>query len=112
MQIAGKMTSDHMFALGDVAETEGPKMARAALAQVHIVHGNLMAMIKGRKAKATYVPDLKMEGSLHLTLGRVRVSSNACIVKQCANSITEGLGYMVPDLFRRRDAHPWRRREG
>ncbi|TKX25891.1 pyridine nucleotide-disulfide oxidoreductase-like protein 1 [Elsinoe australis] len=70
MQIAGKMTSDHMFALGDVAETEGPKMARAALAQVHIVHGNLMAMIKGRKAKATYVPDLKMEGSLHLTLGR------------------------------------------
>lgn len=112
MQIAGKMTSDHMFALGDVAETEGPKMARAALAQVHIVHGNLMAMIKGKQARATYVPDLKMEGSLHLTLGRVRTSSNPCIIQQRTDCITEGLGHMVPDLFRRRDAHPWRRREG
>lgn len=61
----------HVFALGDVAETGGPKMGRAGLFQGEVIVQNILAMICGRAPTATYVPNLIIEGALKLTLGKV-----------------------------------------
>ncbi|KAH6710955.1 hypothetical protein BKA61DRAFT_107045 [Leptodontidium sp. MPI-SDFR-AT-0119] len=61
-------TFNHIFALGDVAETGGPKFARAGGAQAEIVRANIVASIKG-KALSDYVPSA-LEGSLKLSLGK------------------------------------------
>jgi apoptosis-inducing factor 2 len=72
LQIAnGKGAEARAFALGDVAETDGPKMARAAWYQAEIVRQNILALIRGQKPSSTYVPNLEVEGSLKLTLGKV-----------------------------------------
>ena len=60
----------HVFSLGDVAETGGPKMARAAFYQTEVVRRNIMSMIKGRPAEAVYAPQESIEGALKLTLGK------------------------------------------
>lgn len=65
----------HIFALGDVAETGGPRMSRAGMAQAEIVLQNILAMIWEREPSATYKPNLLLEGALKLTLGKVRVFS-------------------------------------
>lgn len=71
LQIAnGKGAEARTFALGDVAETDGPKMARAAWYQAEIVRQNILALIRGQKPSSTYVPNMEVEGSLKLTLGR------------------------------------------
>ncbi|TVY16148.1 Fe-regulated protein 8, partial [Lachnellula arida] len=59
----------NIFSLGDVAETGGPKMARAGMVQADIVQGNILALIKGSTLK-TYKP-MSIEGSLKLSLGKV-----------------------------------------
>jgi NADH dehydrogenase FAD-containing subunit len=64
---------DHIFALGDVAETGGPRMARAGMMQAEIVRGNIVALIKG-KTLVDYKP-LALEGALKLSLGKVRTCS-------------------------------------
>jgi NADH dehydrogenase FAD-containing subunit len=61
----------HIFALGDVADTEGPKMARASLFQAEIVLQNILAMINNRSPTEIYTPNLFVEGAIKLTLGRV-----------------------------------------
>ena len=61
---------DHIFALGDVAETGGPRMGRAGMMQAEIVCQNILAMIKGKKLDE-YIP-LALEGALKLSLGKVR----------------------------------------
>jgi NADH dehydrogenase FAD-containing subunit len=61
---------DHIFAFGDVAETGGPKMARAGMMQAEIVCGNTVSLIKGKKL-VEYTP-LALEGALKLSLGKVR----------------------------------------
>ncbi|PVH88900.1 putative AMID-like mitochondrial oxidoreductase [Cadophora sp. DSE1049] len=69
---AGTSTaSPNIFALGDVAETRGPKFARAGSAQAEIVRGNIVALIegKGEKKLQEYVPSV-LEGSLKLSLGK------------------------------------------
>lgn len=61
----------HIFALGDVADTKGPKMARAGFAQADIAARNIVALIEDRDAHAIYVPQSDVEGALRLTLGKV-----------------------------------------
>ncbi|CAG8893665.1 unnamed protein product [Penicillium egyptiacum] len=59
----------NIFALGDVAETEGPKMGRTAMAQAELVCKNILALIKGTKLRP-YEPKA-IDGMLNLTLGLV-----------------------------------------
>lgn len=62
--------ADNVFALGDVAETGGPKMARAGFFQSMIVAENIVSMINGKLPPRTYQPVLMMEGPIKLTLGK------------------------------------------
>ncbi|KAH7394626.1 putative amid-like NADH oxidoreductase [Pyrenochaeta sp. MPI-SDFR-AT-0127] len=57
----------NIFALGDIAEIDAPKMARAAMTQADIVSANIVAMIKGAKVQ-DYEPTT-IEGFLKLSLG-------------------------------------------
>jgi hypothetical protein len=57
------------FALGDVAETGGPRMARAGMMQAEIMRENTVVLIK-RKKLAEYT-SLALEGALKLSLGKV-----------------------------------------
>ncbi|EFE43000.1 AMID-like mitochondrial oxidoreductase, putative [Trichophyton verrucosum HKI 0517] len=59
-----------VFALGDVAETEGTLMARSAYFQARVVGENILSMIRGSDPKAKYVPNLAIEGALKLTVGK------------------------------------------
>ncbi|KAK4496734.1 hypothetical protein PRZ48_012717 [Zasmidium cellare] len=63
----------NIFALGDVAETRGPKMARAAFFQASVVQKNIVSMIGGMKPSAVYKPQPTIEGSLKLTIGKTEV---------------------------------------
>ncbi len=72
LQITGpEDTYRNVFAFGDVAETEGPKMARAGIVQADIVSDNLNALIRGHEPVASYKPRPGIEGALKLTLGKV-----------------------------------------
>jgi NADH dehydrogenase FAD-containing subunit len=66
--------SSHIFAIGDVAETKGPKMARAGMFQAEAVQKNIAALIKGQQASKVYAP-MDVEGSIKLTLGQVSTLS-------------------------------------
>ncbi|KAH8895839.1 FAD/NAD(P)-binding domain-containing protein [Thozetella sp. PMI_491] len=59
-----------VFALGDVAETGGAKMARAALIQADVVSSNINSRVRGTEPNAIYHPQLMVEGALKLTLGK------------------------------------------
>jgi NADH dehydrogenase FAD-containing subunit len=64
-------TLPHVFAFGDVAETEGPKMARASYFQSEVVCQNILLLITGKKILKEYKPNFTFEGSIKLTLGTV-----------------------------------------
>jgi len=66
-KLDAKLTN--IFAVGDVAETGGPKMARAGLMQAEIARNNIVALIRGKSLK-DYVP-VPLEASLKLSLGKV-----------------------------------------
>jgi NADH dehydrogenase FAD-containing subunit len=66
------LESSHIFAVGDVAETKGPKMARAGMFQAEVVQENISVLIKGEQATKIYTP-MDVEGSIKLTLGQVRI---------------------------------------
>jgi NADH dehydrogenase FAD-containing subunit len=75
LQIAAAPTEHrNIFALGDVAETGGPKMARAGYLQAEVVCSNIIAMINGEEPPQKYRP-IAMEGSTKLTLGKVSLST-------------------------------------
>jgi len=59
----------NMYALGDVAETEGPKMARAGGFQAEVVRNNIIASIQGKRL-VDYKPTA-LEGAIKLSLGKV-----------------------------------------
>lgn len=61
----------HIFAVGDVAETGGPKMARAGYFQADVVANNIVGLIENRAPLRVYKPNRMVEGSLKLSLGRV-----------------------------------------
>lgn len=62
---------DNIFALGDVSDSGGPKMARAAECQSHIVASNIVSLIKSSTARDIYQPVMAVEGAIKLTLGKV-----------------------------------------
>lgn len=64
------MSHPDIFALGDVAETNGAKMARAGMQQAEITQANILALINGAKRLKDYVPSYA-EGALKLSLGKV-----------------------------------------
>ncbi|KAH8656586.1 oxidoreductase [Tricladium varicosporioides] len=60
----------HVFALGDVAETSGPKMARAGMMQAEIVRNNIASLISGKEKGLKEYKPMAMEGALKLSLGK------------------------------------------
>jgi hypothetical protein len=46
-------------------------MARAGFLQADIAQRNIVALIKGLRADAVYIPQVDFEGSIKLTLGKV-----------------------------------------
>lgn len=91
----------HIFALGDVAETPGPKMARAGMMQADIVVSNILSLIKGKEASNDYKPHF-MEGALKLSLGR-----DESVMYMMQNS---GKDILVPTKSKSEDldiAHAW-----
>ncbi|KAH6665721.1 putative amid-like NADH oxidoreductase [Halenospora varia] len=60
----------HVFALGDVAETSGPKMARAGMMQAEIVRDNIAGLIAGKEKGLKEYKPMAMEGALKLSLGK------------------------------------------
>jgi NADH dehydrogenase FAD-containing subunit len=60
----------NIFALGDVAQSGGPKQARAGFIQGEIVTKNLLRLMRGGPAVDKYVPHF-IENTLNLTLGKV-----------------------------------------
>jgi NADH dehydrogenase FAD-containing subunit len=72
-------TVPHVFALGDVADTEGPKMGRAAFFQAFVVRDNILSLIAGRNKLKDYSPIPEIEGALKLTLGKVSASVNVLV---------------------------------
>lgn len=71
MQIQDSNLNPRIFALGDVAKTDGPRMARAAREQADVVTLNILSMIKQQKPSTLYSPQI-YEGVIKLTLGKVR----------------------------------------
>ncbi|WZH46776.1 Apoptosis-inducing factor [Fusarium acuminatum] len=61
-------TRQNIFAVGDVAQSGGPKQARAAMIQVEVAVRNILSLIKDKSAKEAYVPQY-FENTLQLTLG-------------------------------------------
>ncbi|KAF1965003.1 FAD/NAD(P)-binding domain-containing protein, partial [Bimuria novae-zelandiae CBS 107.79] len=57
----------HVFALGDVTATGGPKMARSALFQAEVVVKNILSLIKGTSKLEAYKPNFLLEGAIKLT---------------------------------------------
>ena len=62
----------NIFAIGDVADTGGPKMARAGMVQAEVVQRNIQRLIHGASdSLEVYTPNF-LEGALKLSLGKVR----------------------------------------
>ena len=70
-----------IFAVGDVANTGGPKMARTSLFQTETVVSNITSLIQSKKPTSEYQPT-DMEGSIVLTLGKVS-RSGLCLYIVC-----------------------------
>ncbi|KAK7038145.1 apoptosis-inducing factor 2 [Favolaschia claudopus] len=67
------ISNPRIFAIGDVAEHGGARMARAAEMQSWVVLDNIIDMVHNRLPSATYKPLMGIEGSIKLTLGKSRV---------------------------------------
>ncbi|KFY47074.1 hypothetical protein V495_02114 [Pseudogymnoascus sp. VKM F-4514 (FW-929)] len=59
-----------IFAFGDVADHNGPRMARAGWMQAGVVLDNILSMIGGQAPWRIYQPDEFIEGAIKLTLGK------------------------------------------
>ncbi|KAF1847080.1 FAD/NAD(P)-binding domain-containing protein [Cucurbitaria berberidis CBS 394.84] len=70
LQPAGDSAFPNIFALGDVAEHGGPRMARAVHVQAGIVRDNILELIKGRSPSHEYSPQRWIEGSIQMTVGK------------------------------------------
>ncbi|KZF19397.1 putative amid-like NADH oxidoreductase [Xylona heveae TC161] len=68
LQVASEEHAN-IFVLGDVAETGGPKMARAGLVQSEVVRENIVRLIKDKGNLKEYTPK-SIEGTIKLTLGK------------------------------------------
>ncbi|TGO81440.1 hypothetical protein BPOR_1153g00030 [Botrytis porri] len=62
----------NIFAIGDVAATNGPKMAFAGMAQAEVACSNILSLIRGyRNTLQPYIPTF-IEGKTKLSLGKDR----------------------------------------
>ncbi|RAO67690.1 uncharacterized protein BHQ10_003702 [Talaromyces amestolkiae] len=62
--------SSNVFAMGDVAETGGSRMASAGFFQTETILQNIYTMIRGKTPSSVYKPCLVIEGRLKLSLGK------------------------------------------
>ncbi|KAB5584864.1 putative AMID-like mitochondrial oxidoreductase [Coniochaeta sp. 2T2.1] len=69
LQVTGDKPYPNIFALGDVAESGGPKMGRAGAFQAEIVCQNIISRIYDQEPRAIYRPN-EAEGAIKLTLGK------------------------------------------
>lgn len=76
-----------VFAFGDVADTGGPKMARAAYFQSEIIVQNILSLIKGEQILKEYRPNVAFEGSIKLTLGKVGLQAPFFPEGPCSHDI-------------------------
>lgn len=76
-----------MFAIGDVAKTGGPRMARAAREQGDVVTSNILSMINGQKPSTLYRHQI-YEGVIKLTLGKVRQALDLDLIRGHASRLT------------------------
>lgn len=65
--------STNIFALGDVAEHGGPRMARAVFMQSGVVRNNILDLIRGQGPSQKYTPQVWVEGLIQLTVGKVSI---------------------------------------
>ncbi|KAH7371024.1 hypothetical protein BKA66DRAFT_611676 [Pyrenochaeta sp. MPI-SDFR-AT-0127] len=70
LAVPDKTVFSNIFALGDVAEHGGPRMARAVFMQAGIVRDNVLDLIAGRVASRRYSPSVGIEGAIQLTIGK------------------------------------------
>ena len=76
-----------MFAVGDVAKTDGPRMARAAREQADVITHNILSMINQQKPSTLYSPQI-YEGVIKLTLGKVRQALALDPIRGPASNLT------------------------
>lgn len=84
---------ENIFAVGDVAKTGGPRMARAARAQADIITSNILSMINEQKPSTLYSPQI-YESVIKLTLGKVRERSSFIAV-EAHRKLTHGQGNYI-----------------
>ncbi|OAL46975.1 putative amid-like NADH oxidoreductase [Pyrenochaeta sp. DS3sAY3a] len=70
VQTSAGTVSTNIFALGDVAEHGGPRMARAVFMQAGVVRNNVLDLIRGRAPSQKYTPQVWVEGLIQLTVGK------------------------------------------
>ncbi|KAB5578238.1 hypothetical protein GE09DRAFT_1089008 [Coniochaeta sp. 2T2.1] len=80
LQVTGDKPYPNIFALGDVAESGGPKMGRAGAFQAEIVCQNIISRIHDQEPGAIYRPN-EAEGAIKLTLGQ----DEHCMYMQMSN---------------------------
>ncbi|KAJ7619385.1 oxidoreductase [Roridomyces roridus] len=89
---------ENIFAFGDVVETGGPKMSRAAQFQAEVVLANILRMIDGKQSTVVYKPLPYIEGAIKLTLGKsayaVYAQDNEKDVLDFGNGGDEDLGVL------------------
>lgn len=73
VQSVDSTTSANIFALGDVAEHGGPRMARAVFMQAGVVRNNVLELIRGGSPSHRYTPQVGIEGCIQLTVGKVSI---------------------------------------
>ncbi|KAF5012631.1 hypothetical protein FDECE_1323 [Fusarium decemcellulare] len=81
-------SKENIFAIGDVAQTGGPKQGRAGLMQAEVAVSNIVRLIKNRANLKEYKPSY-FEGSLTLTLGK---GSFEWVMKRNEHDLDVGAG--------------------
>ncbi|TGO12601.1 hypothetical protein BTUL_0085g00110 [Botrytis tulipae] len=85
----------NIFAIGDVAATDGPKMAFAGMAQAEVACSNILTLIRGKQnTLQRYIPNF-IEGKTKLTLGKDR---GVFFMENEKDYILKVLNYDSPDI--------------
>ncbi|KAF7957389.1 hypothetical protein EAE96_002974 [Botrytis aclada] len=69
---AANENRSNIFAIGDVAATDGPKMAFAGMAQAEVACSNILSLIRGNKNTLQHYIPTFLEGKTKLSLGKDR----------------------------------------
>jgi apoptosis-inducing factor 2 len=75
---------DHLFAVGDIADTGAHKAARPGIAQAEVVTANIKALLDGQVPKETFqVAPAAIHMSLGMVSGRLLFALVACDADSC-----------------------------